>query len=182
MVIGGGPRGFLHFVLRHHMAADLKQRLMIDRQTVVSAVEEAIAGSDLFVVDVTVTPDKSIAVEIDSPGNLDIDTCSALTRRIGELLPAELDDYDLEVGSAGLTAPFKVRGQWEKNLGNEIELLTNDGRKLAATLAALGDDSFTIAYQVKEKPQGQKRPVLVEKTEEIPFANVKKANYLLRFK
>lgn len=155
---------------------------MIDRQTVISAVEEAIAGSDLFVVDVTVTPDKSIAVEIDSPGNLDIDTCSALTRKIGQLLPAELEDYDLEVGSAGLTAPFKVRGQWEKNLGNEIEMLTLDGRKFAATLVALGDDTFTVSYQVKEKAPGQKRPALVEKTEEIAFANVKKANYLLRFK
>lgn len=155
---------------------------MIDKQTVVSAVEEAIKGSDLFIVDVTVSADKSIAVEVDSPAGLDIDTCSVLTRKIEELLPQELEDYDLEVGSAGLTAPFKVRGQWEKNLGKEIELLTNDGRKLAATLAALGDDSFTIRYQVKEKLPGEKRPSLVDKEEEIPFSNVKKANYLLRFK
>ena len=155
---------------------------MIDKQTVVSAVEEAIKGSDLFIVDVTVSADKSTAVEVDSPAGLDIDTCSALTRKIEELLPQELEDYDLEVGSAGLTAPFKVRGQWEKNLGKEIELLTNDGRKLAATLAALGDDSFTIRYQVKEKLPGEKRPSLVDKEEEIPFSNVKKANYLLRFK
>ena len=144
-------------------------------------MEEAIKDSDLFIVDVTVSADKSIAVEVDSPGSLDIDTCSALTRKIEELLPADLEDYDV-LCSAGLTAPFKVRGQWEKNLGNEIELLTNDGRKLAATLAALGDDSFTVEYQVKEKLPGEKRPSLVSKQEEIPFANVKKANYLLRFK
>jgi ribosome maturation factor RimP len=81
-----------------------------------------------------------------------------------------------------LTAPFKVRGQWEKNLGNEIELLTNDGRKLSATLVSLADDAFTIEYQVKEKVEGKKRPELVTKSEEIPFANVKKANYLLQFK
>lgn len=155
---------------------------MIDKQTVLSAVEEAIKETDLFVVDVAVSADKSISVEVDSPGSLDIDTCATLTRRIEELLPPELEDYDLEVGSAGLTAPFKVRGQWEKNLGNEIELLTNDGRKLAATLVALGDDSFTVEYQVKEKLPGEKRPRLVEKKEEIPFSNVKKANYLLKFK
>lgn len=155
---------------------------MIDRQTVLSAVEEAIGGTDLFIVDVRVSPDRSIAVEIDSPGNFDIDSCSALTRKIEELLPEELGEYDLEVGSAGLTAPFKVRGQWEKNIGNEIELLTNDGRKLTATLASLGDDSFTISYQVKEKLPGEKRPKLVGKQEEISFSNVKKANYLLRFK
>ncbi len=155
---------------------------MIDKQTVVEAVEQAIAGTDLFVVDVKVSPDKSISVEIDSPANLDIDTCSALTRKIEELLPAELEDYDLEVGSAGLTAPFKVKGQWQKNLGKEIELLTNDGRKLTATLTEVSDDTFTIEYQVKEKAPGEKRPKLVYRHEEIPYTNVKKANYLLRFK
>lgn len=155
---------------------------MIDKQTVFSAVEEAIKGTELFVVDVNVSADKSISVEVDSPENLDIDTCALLTRKIEELLPAELEDYDLEVGSAGLTAPFKVRGQWEKNLGNEIELLTNDGRKFTATLAALNEDSFTVEYQVKEKLAGEKRPKLVDKQETIEFANVKKANYLLKFK
>jgi ribosome maturation factor RimP len=149
---------------------------------VLSAVESAIHGTDLFIVDVNVSADKSIVVEIDSPGNLDIETCTNLTRKIEELLPAELEDYDLEVGSAGLTAQFKVRGQWEKNLGNEIELLTNDGRKLEATLEALADDSFTIRYQVKEKLPGEKRPKLVDHTEDILFSNVKKANYLLKFK
>ncbi len=155
---------------------------MIDKQTVLSAVEEAIKDTDLFVVDVNVSADKSISVEIDSPESLDIETCTRLTRRIEELLPAELEEYDLEVGSAGLTAPFKVRGQWEKNLGNEIELLTNDGRKFSAVLVSLGDDAFTVKYQVKEKQPGEKRPRLVEKQEDILFSNVKKANYLLKFK
>lgn len=155
---------------------------MIDKQTVLSAVESAIEGSGLFIVDVKVSADKSITVEIDSHDNLDIDTCASLTRKIEELLPAELEDYDLEIGSAGLTAPFKVRGQWEKNIGNEIELLTTDGRKMTGKLLALGDDGFTFGYQAKEKLPGEKRPKLVEKQEEIPFASVKKANYLLTFK
>jgi len=155
---------------------------MIDKQTVLSAVESAIKDTGLFIVDVTVSPDKAISVEVDSPGSIDIDTCARLTRQIEELLPAELEDYDLEVGSAGLTSPFKVRGQWEKNVGNEIELLTTDGRKMTATLEAVNDDTFTISRMVKEKLPDKKRPELVEKREEIPFANVKKACYLLKFK
>lgn len=156
---------------------------MIEKQEVISAVEKAIESTGLFIVDVTVDQtQKSIVVEIDSPDSIDIDACTALTRKIEEMLPAELEDYDLEVGSAGLTAPFRVRGQWEKNLGNEIELLTADGRKLEATLEAVGDDTFTIAYSVKEKQPGCKRPQMVERHEEIPFANVKRAAYLFRFK
>lgn len=155
---------------------------MIDRQTVLSAVESAIEGTDMFIVDVEVTPARSVIVEIDTPASLDIDTCTSLTRRIEELLPDELEEYDLEVGSAGLTSPFKVRGQWEKNLGNEIELLTADGRKLTGRLTSLGDADFTIEYQVKEKLPGEKRPRLVDKQETISFSNVRKANYLLKFK
>lgn len=155
---------------------------MIDRQTVLQAVESAIEGTDLFIVDVMVTPAKTITIEVDSPGSLDIDTIGRLTRSIEELLPAEQDDYDIEVGSAGLTAPFKVRGQWEKNIGNEIDLLTTDSRKFTATLRSLGDDAFTVSYSVKEKAPGEKRPKMVEKTETIPFASVKKACYHLDFK
>lgn len=155
---------------------------MIDKNEVLKAVETAIEGTDLFVVDVEVSPAKSIIVEVDSPENIDIDTCTSLTRKIEELLPAELEDYDLEVGSAGLTSPFRVRGQWEKNVGNEIELLTAYGRKLTGVLASLGEDDFTLEYQVKEKLPGKKRPEMVTKSERIPLENVKKASYLLRFK
>lgn len=155
---------------------------MIDKNEVLKAVETAIEGTDLFVVEVEVSPAKSIIVEVDSPADMDIDTCANLTRKIEQLLPAELEDYDLEVGSAGLTAPFKVRGQWEKNVGNEIELLTLGGRKLTGVLTSLEGEDFILEYQVKEKLPGKKRPEIVTKSERIPLANVKKASYLLRFK
>lgn len=156
---------------------------MIDKASVTAAVEQAIAGTDLFIVDVQVNPGQSVLVDIDAPHTLDIDTLSEITRKIEEILPQdELGEYDLEVGSAGLTAPFKVPGQWQKNVGNEIELLTADGRKFEAVLTAAGPETFTISYKVKEKAPGEKRPKLVEKTEELPYSAVKKANYLLRFK
>lgn len=156
---------------------------MIDKASVTAAVEQAIAGTDLFIVDVQVNPGQSVLVDIDAPHTLDIDTLSEITRKIEENLPQdELGEYDLEVGSAGLTAPFKVPGQWQKNVGNEIELLTTDGRKLEAVLTAAAPETFTISYKAKEKAPGEKRPKLVEKTEELPYSAVKKANYLLRFK
>lgn len=155
---------------------------MLNKEEVVSAVETAIEGTELFLVEVQMLPENIINVEVDSLKSIDIDAIATLTRRLQEILPAdELDQYDLEVGSAGLTAPFKVRGQWEKNIGNEIDLLTADGRKFTATLASLGADTFTVTYTVKEKAPGEKRPKPVEKTEEIPFANVKRAAYHLSF-
>ena len=85
---------------------------MIDKTLLTQTVEEAIAGSDIFIVDVRVSPANEIVVELDSPEGLDIDTCAAVTRKIESVFDRDVEDYELEVGSAGLTAPFKVIGQY----------------------------------------------------------------------
>ena len=101
---------------------------MIDKNLLRESVEKAIEGTALFIVGITVSAQNNIVVELDSPGSLDIDTCAAVTRAIEKDFDRDVEDYDLEVGSAGLTAPFRVRGQYEKNIGNEVEILTRDGR------------------------------------------------------
>jgi len=136
---------------------------MIDKDLLSRTVNEMIEGTGIFVVDITVSPANDIVVEIDSPDSIDIDTCSAITRRIGEVFDRDVEDYSLEVGSAGLTAPFKVRGQYLKNIGNEVEVLTCDGRKLYGELIAVADDGrFTVAVPTKVKPEGAKRPEIVD--------------------
>ena len=139
---------------------------MIDKSLLKQSVEKAIEGSDLFIVDISVSPQNNIVVELDSPHNIDIDTCAAVTRAIEKDFDRDAEDYELEVGSAGLTSPFKVRGQYLKNIGNDIEILTRDGRKLHAVLTAVGDDDFTFEYPVKYKEPGAKRPTIVMESQE----------------
>lgn len=155
---------------------------MIDKQLLTKTVEEAIAGTDMFIVDIQVKPGNSIVVELDSETSIDIDTCAKITRKIESVFDRDVEDYELEVGSAGLTADFKVRQQYLKNIGNDVEILTRDGRKLTANLRSVGDDDFTIAYQVKEKPQGAKRPVMVEKEETLKIDGCKYVRYAISFK
>ena len=54
---------------------------MIDKNQLTLTVEEALRDTDLFLVDVSVTPDNRITVEFDSPEGVDIDTCVALSRK-----------------------------------------------------------------------------------------------------
>ncbi|MDE5553964.1 MAG: ribosome assembly cofactor RimP, partial [Muribaculaceae bacterium] len=107
---------------------------MIDKQLLAKTVEDAIAGTNLFVVDIAVKPGNNIIVEVDSAEGVDIDTCVDITRKIESVFDRDVEDYELEVGSAGLTSPFKVKGQYEKNIGNEVEIVTRDGRKLSGRL------------------------------------------------
>ena len=155
---------------------------MIDKQIITNLVEEAIANTDAFVVDITVSAANDIVVELDSLTGIDLDFCAEVNRKLNEALDRDDEDYSLEVGSASLTAPFKVRGQYEKNLGNEVEILTTDGKKLKGTLTELGDDTFTVEVERKVKEPGAKRPVMVKEPMVIPFAEAKKVNYLIDFK
>lgn len=155
---------------------------MIDKNLIKEIVEESIAGSDVFIVDVTVTPANVITVELDSRQGLDIDTCARITREIEAKVDRDVEDYELEVGSAGLTAPFKVAAQYEKNIGNDIEVLTRDGRKLTGRLTAVAAPMFTIEVQRKVKEPGAKRPTVVSEPVELSMENVKKACYLINFK
>ena len=154
---------------------------MIDKIKLKDYVEGVLADTDCFLTDLSVSPDNNIVVEIDSPGVIDIDFCSALSRRIEEEFPRDVEDYELEVGSAGLTAPFKVRGQWEKNVGNDIEVLTSNGKKLYGLLRELRDDAFILETEQKVKRDGMKRPAIERLELEIPFSDVKRATYDLKF-
>ncbi len=154
---------------------------MIAKKDIEDFFNDALQGTDAYLVQVSVSPANDIIVEIDSDTSVDVDFCAELSHRFNEAFDRDADDYSLEVGSAGFTAPFRVLRQWEKNLGNEIDLLTRDGRKFVATLDAVDADAAAITYKVKEKPEGAKRPVFVDKTERIPLADIKSASLHFTF-
>lgn len=157
---------------------------MIDKELIGGIVEKALEGTDNFLIEVKVTPDNSVTVEIDSMTGVDIDTCARLTREIESQVDREVEDYELEVGSAGLTSPLKVRRQYEKNIGNELEVLTKDGRKLTGALKSVSADGseFTLVIPKKVKEPGKKRPEIVDTEETMAVADTKSVKYLIKFK
>ena len=161
---------------------------MIDKELLTRTVADAIAGTDLFVVDIAVNPGNDIVVELDSATGVDIDTCAAVTRKIEEVFDRDVEDYQLEVGSAGITSDFKVRAQYDKNLGNDVEVLTRDGRKLHGVLVKVAegapadrDVDFVVEVPVKVKEPGAKRPVIRQEPVELTSADCKYVRYDLKF-
>lgn len=138
-------------------------------------------GTGCYLTDLVFDSDNNIVVEIDSDKSISIDTCVALTRAFEAAFPREVEDYNLEVGSAGLTSPLKVPAQFRKNIGNEVEVLTKDGRKLHALLTEADDAGFTVEWERKVKLPEQKKPVLEAVTETFPYTEVKSVVYDLKF-
>lgn len=155
---------------------------MIDKSKLQAVVEDAIKNTDMFLVDIKVSSDNRIVIELDSETGMDVNTCAQITRKIEAEFDRDAEDYELEVGSAGLTSPFKVKAQYMKNLGNEIEVLTKDGKKLQGTLASVGADDFTVEVPTKVKHEGAKRPVVEPVPHQIGFDQVKLARYVIKFK
>ena len=155
---------------------------MIEKSELTKVIETALEGSELFLVDVAVSRDNNIVVEIDSMDCVSIDDCAKLTKAIKSHFDRDVEDYELEVGSAGLTSPFKVKRQYEKYIDEEVEILTKDGRKLKGTLKDATDDNFTVSITKKVKPEGAKRPVEVTEDETFNYDEIKYTKYLIQFK
>lgn len=155
---------------------------MIDKNVVTRIVEEWLDGKDYFLVDVTVTPDDKIVVEIDHAEGVWIDDCVDLSRYIESKLNREVEDYELEVGSAGIGQPFKVLQQYIIHIGKEVEVQDKDGKKWTGVLVDANESNFTITVQTKVKPEGAKRPKLVEQNVTFTYDEIKYTKYLISFK
>ena len=155
---------------------------MIDKNKVREIVEEWLEGKEYFLVDVEVTPDDRIVVEIDHHDGVWIEDCVALSRYIEERLNRDEEDYELEVGSAGLGQPFKVTQQYINCIDKTVEVLDADGMKYKGTLLKVEEPNFTILTQEKQKQEGKKRPVLVSVERTFSMNEVKYCKYLIDFK
>ncbi len=157
---------------------------MIDVKKIRALVDEWLATKDYFFVDATVTDDGRIAVEIDHKDGVWIDDCCDLSRFIESHLDREEEDFELEVGSAGIGQPFKVLQQYVNAVGKNVETMPagNAGKKLAGVLADADESGFTIRYKEKQKVEGKKRPIQVEVEKKFGYDEVKWTKAVIDFK
>lgn len=152
---------------------------MIDAQKVRALVNSWLAGKDYFLTDLRVTPDDCITVEIDHADGVWIEDCVQLSRHIEAHLSRDEEDYELEVGSAGLGQPFKVLRQWTNHVGRPVEVVALDGRRLCGVLVAADASHVVLRTRQKVRLEGRKRPVMEEVDVSLPMAEVRSGRYML---
>jgi len=156
---------------------------MIDKQQVIGITEKWLETKDgYYLVDVDVTPDNRIVIEIDQAEGVWIDDCVDLSRFIESSLDRDVEDYELEVGSAGIGQPFKVLQQYISHIGHDVEVLPKSGSKLKGILVSADEKGFVLKTEQKQQTEGSKRPKKVEV--EIPFGydEVKYVKYVISLK
>ena len=155
---------------------------MIDKNVVKKLVDEWLQDQEYFLVDIEISLDNRIVVEIDHADGVWIEDCVALSRYIEERLSRDDEDYELEVGSAGLGQPFKVPQQYINFVGKEVEVLDADGIKVKGILKAVDGNDFTVGVEEKVKVEGKKRPVKMEVDHVYQMDKVKYTKYIISFK
>ena len=155
---------------------------MIDKNVVRKLVETWLEDKEYFLVDVEISPDDKIVVEIDHADGVWIDDCVALSKYIEDHLCRDEEDYELEVGSAGLGQPFKVLQQYLNFVGKPVEVLAADGKKYQGILKQVDGNDFVVTVNEKVTVEGKKRPQKMDVDHAFQMDNVKYTKYLISFK
>jgi ribosome maturation factor RimP len=155
---------------------------MITRESVTKLIEEKIAETDMFIVDVTVRPGNVIDVTLDSDAGITIEACTGVHRHLLHEMDREVEDYSLEVSSPDLTKPLMVLRQYIKNIGRDLAVKKADKSKIEGRLLAANEQEITLLTEQKEEVPGKKGKKLVEREITIPFTEMTEAKVMIRFK
>jgi ribosome maturation factor RimP len=154
---------------------------MIDKEKIVGLVREKLEEG-MFLVDVSVNSANVIHVEVDCFTGLTIDQCVAISRHIEGNLDRETDDFELQVSSPGADQPFKVKEQYQKNKGRELEVTLTDGTVTKGLLAESDNDGMILETTSKVKLEGKNKKELVTERKTIPYSEIKKTRVIISFK
>lgn len=158
---------------------------MISKKKVQELVEERIAelGNGLFIVDISISANNSIHVELDKEeGYVAIADCMAVSRNVEHNLDREQEDFELHVSSAGLDKPFRVLAQFTKNIDREVKVITKEGGKLQGILRDATDNEIVLETSKMVKPEGKKKKELVVEQHVYPMVEIKEVKIVISFK
>lgn len=119
------------------------QKKIADR--VRGLVEEVIAGTDYFLVDVEVRGHKGtrvLEVYVDSEDEMGHDDLALISKEVGFLLDVEdvVDgSYKLELSSPGIKRPLQRPQQYRKNVGRTLRVRYEDNGKEELVVGDLKD-------------------------------------------
>ena len=155
---------------------------IMTQDTPIQAVEkfiEPLLNEDIFLVSIKIKPTNNFKIFLDADSGLGIEKCikinRALYKAIEEAGMYPEGDFSLEVSSPGVDEPLKLLRQYKKNIGRDVEVVTDDEMKKQGKLTAVTEESITIEYT-----EGKGRKAIV-KTEEIPFSAVKQTKVQIKF-
>lgn len=155
--------------------------LNMNIENIKQITEQVLEANQLFLVDLSVSKSNVIEIFIDAQNGVNIQTCMQISREIEQHFDRDIEDFELTVASAGIGYPFKVEGQFQKNIGKTVEVRLNDNTKLTGILTAVFPDMIHVECEEKKVVEGKKKKELVKAEKQIERKDIKQIKDIVTF-
>jgi len=152
---------------------------MIQNREIMKVVEKLAEERGFFMVDLQNKKGKIKVIIDDQPG-IKLDACIDINKALRAHFGERIDEYDLEVTSPGLTEPFKVLQQYQKNIGQKVQVLRKDGTTLRGTLLDVSPEQITLEEKKRVKTEKKKKKTIREE-HAIALEEVQQTKLLISF-
>jgi ribosome maturation factor RimP len=142
--------------------------------------EALLEKPSLFLIDLTITDAFKVIITLDDDNGVVLQDCIDISRAIDASLDREEQDYSMEVASAGVSSPLKKIRQYKKNIGRTLIVKTNT-ENIEAELVEANDDFVILSWKAREPKKIGKGKETVEKTLQVPYADIKEAIVTVTF-
>ena len=154
---------------------------MITKVRIQQLVDEFLTENEgIFLVSLKIGVGNQIEVLIDSFQGIKIGDCVKLSRNIEGKLDREKEDFALQVASAGLSEPFKVFNQYEKNVGQKVDVKLKGGEKILGTILSV-EEGKGIVLETKSREKIGKKKQVVVKQHELTFEQIDQTKIVISF-
>ena len=158
---------------------------MIAKEKVRELAEQRIQELEkpLYIVDITISSANHILVELDNEVEpVSIEDCVSVSRNIEHNLDREVEDFQLEVSSAGLDKPLRNYRQFKKNVGRELKVKLADQGKIEGKLIEANESQITLETEKRERVEGKKKKLKVLENIVLPYDKIGEAKVVISFK
>ncbi|CAN5452983.1 hypothetical protein BH11BAC2_BH11BAC2_06700 [soil metagenome] len=154
---------------------------MTDKAKIKELVAQHLAGTDQFLVDIKLSPNR-LSVSIDKPAGITLEECSSLSRFLANELEADgmLESHEMEVGSPGMDSSLMVPQQYFRRIGRELKVVTTEGREIKGLLQLANEEGIELQETVSRKEN--KKKIVTEVLHNLPYSMIKDAKIVLNFK
>ncbi len=143
---------------------------MLDKNLIKQTSEKYLQDRpDLFIVEVRVSKNNVVEITLDGDKGVKLEDCTSLSRLLNKSFDRDKEDFELTVMSSGLGDYFSLPRQYNKNIGENIEITDKEGDVYSGILSKTTETGIILT--TKKNQEG----------EEFLFENVEKARVIINF-
>lgn len=154
---------------------------MISVDKIKEIADNKITEGTNFIVDISIKPGNKITILLDNDQGVSVSDCIAMSRHVEFSLDRDTEDFELNVMSPGLTEPFKTIRQYQKNIQNQIDVVTKENNKITGKLISVDNTGIELETKSLKKTEGKKTKQLIIENINISFDKIKQTKVVITF-